>query len=83
MGRQNDDVFLLALATMEAYRLSHSNRPDFDIRACEAILARALGYESRTMWVARIQQDSLFDYANDTMQQQYKALFERIQNEVK
>lgn len=83
MDRQENNVFLLALATMEAYRLSHSDRPDFDVRICEAILAKALGYESRTMWVARIQQDGLFDYANDTMQQQYKTLFERIQNEVK
>lgn len=80
---QNNDVFLLALATMEAYRLSHIGRPDFDIRACEAILAMALGYESRTMWVERLRQDGIFDYANDTMQQQYKTLFEQIQNEVK
>lgn len=83
MDKKNADVFLLALAAMEAYRLSHSDRPDFDIRACEAILARALGYDSRTMWVVKIQQDGLFDYANDAMQQQYKTLFERIKNEVK
>lgn len=76
------EVFLLALATMEAYRLCHSDRSDYDIRVCEAILARALGYKSRTAWTADIQQDGLFDYANDALQQQYKTLMERIEKEV-
>ena len=71
------------LALLESYRLlvdsKKENNPDHAIRVCQAIIAGAFGYESRTDWTRAIQAAGLIDYRHDVdWYEQYKTLTESI-----
>lgn len=86
MEQQNTNVFWLALAAMEAYRLKggRNDPPDYAIRVCQSLLAEALGVKTRVEWTQKIQQEGLLEYSNDlmTVKGQYKSLVEQIRKEI-
>lgn len=83
-AEQTPNIYLVALAAMEAYRLKGGSNdpPDYAIRVCQSILAEVLGFNDRIMWTRKIQSEGLLNYGGD-YKDQYKALLERIRNEVK
>ncbi len=92
MDKQNTNVFWLALAAMEAFRLKGGRHEpaDYAIRVCESLIAETLGFKRRDVWTEEIQSEGLIDYGDysrplfeDDYKQQYKTLLERIRNEVK
>lgn len=80
-----EDLVLVVLATMEAYRLKTQHNglpdcPDYDIRVCQSILADVCGIRNRNDWTSKIQTEGLFDYKGD-YKQQYNSLIKRIMEE--
>ena len=61
------DIYLVALAATEAYRLKggSNDNADYAIRVCQAIVAEALGYKGRTEWTGKIQSEGLLSYNGD------------------
>lgn len=73
---------LVALAATEAYRLKggSNDSADYAIRVCQAIVAEALGYNSRIIWTEKIQAEGLLSYNGD-YNEQYNSLVKIMRNE--
>lgn len=81
-AKSSPNIYLVALAAMEAYRLKGGDNdpPDYAIRVCQSILADVLGFNDRVMWTEKIQSEGLLSYNGD-YKQQYKTLIERMRGD--
>lgn len=82
-AKPTPNIYLVALAAMEAYRLKGGDNdpPDYAIRVCQSILAEVLGFNDRVMWTGEIQSEGLLSYNGD-YKQQYNSLIKRIRREM-
>ena len=81
----NKEDKMIILATLEAYRLKVEDRPkesgckDHIIRVCQAIVAKALGFNGRNEWSCELENTGYisYDYEVDKWEQ-YKFLSELL-----